>query len=308
MEKLKRIKVIAWIAISISAIFANIWAYWGINENFHEGWYNIRFWDNVLLMFFQYLLMPIGFMVLAFVAIRWNKVGAVCHLLLAGGAFYFFGGMHAGFFLVSLPLIGLSLLYWFGRIEKRKFAYLLVIGLPLIQIFGIGTFQAIRVANRYDDHNFEARFIKGNTVELIWAPTGPGWPDNGTSWFEAKSICAHLNEDGKTLSDKELDIWRLPSINEAVCSQVYHGHNAGGSWNNASGKALYKDQPDKESPLWNMHLKTIYWWTSTELNAKTSYIIVYNGGVWPRQKKLKVGYLNFRAVKEVKQKSLIKEN
>jgi hypothetical protein len=73
--------------------------------------------------------------------------------------------MHAGFFLVSLPLVGLSLLYWFGRIEKHKFAYLLLNGLPLIQILGIGTFQAIRLANRCDHHNFEADLIKGNAVE-----------------------------------------------------------------------------------------------------------------------------------------------
>jgi hypothetical protein len=297
MDKLNRSKVIAWIAVSISAIFANMWAYWGINENFHEGWYFVSFWNNVALMFGQYLLMPIAFMALAFVSIKWNKVGAICHLVLAVGAYFFFGGMKAGFFLIAMPLLGLAILYWFGRLQRRRFAYFLVLGLPLIQILGIGTFQAIRVANRYDDENMDSRLIKGNGVELIWAPQGPGWPDNGTSWLEAKRICAHLSADGKTLSDKELNIWRLPNINEAVGSMVYHGKNAGGIWNNVSKKASYKDQPDKESPLWNMHLKTIYWWTASEVNDKEAYIIVYNGGVWPRQKKLRVGYLNFRAVK-----------
>jgi hypothetical protein len=300
METLKRSKVIAWFAVTLSAVFANLWAYWGINENFHEGWYFQRFWENVLLMFGQYLLMPIGFMLLAVISIKWNKIGSICHLLLAGGALYFFGKMNAGFFLVAIPLIGLAVLYWFGRLQRRRLAYLLVIGLPLIQIFGIGTFHAVRVANRYNDNDFGARLIKGNGVELIWAPQGPGWPDNGTTWYEAKRICAHLNEDGKTLSEKELNLWRLPTINEAVCSMIYHGKSAGGVWNNVSKKATYKDQPDKESPLWNIHLKTIYWWTSTEVNDKESYIIVYNGGVWPRKKNLKANYLNFRAVKEVK--------
>ena len=291
-------KNVGWIAVCISAIFANLWAYWGINENFHEGWYFVSFWHNLLLMFGQYLLMPIGFMLLAFVSIKWNKVGAICHLCLAVGAYFFFSGMKAGFLLIALPMVGLALLYWFGKLQERRFAYFLVIGLPLIQILGIGTFLAIRVANRYDDGNFGSQLIKGNNVELVWAPQGPGWPDNGSSWLDAKRICAHLNADGKTLNDKELNIWRLPDINEAVGSMVYHGKNAGGIWNSVSKSASYKFQPDKESPLWNMHLKTIYWWTSSEVSDKEAYIIVYNGGVWSRQKKSRAGYLNFRAVKE----------
>lgn len=299
MEKLKRQKLIIWIAISLSAVFANFWAYWGINENFHEGWYCVSFWDNVLLMFVQYLLVPLGFMLLSVVSIRWSKVGSGLHMLLAIGSYFLFGKMKAGFFLVGVPLVGLALLYWFGKLEHRRLAYFLVMGLPLIQIFGIGTFHAIRVANRYNDNNFDIRQIQGNGVALIWAPQGPGWPDNGTSWYDAKKICAHLNSKGTALQNEELNIWRLPTVDEAVRSMVYHGNNAGGVWDSNSGKARYEFQPDKESPLWNIHLKTIYWWTSTEANQTNAYIIVYNGGVWPRWKKLKADYLNFRAVKGI---------
>lgn len=300
MEKLKRQRIIIWIAISISAVFANFWAYWGINENFHEGWYFVNFGDNVLLMFGQYLLMPICFMLLAVISIRWNKIGSLAHMVLAVGSYFLFGKMKAGFFFVAIPMAGLALLYWFGKLERRKLAYFLVIGLPLIQILGIGTFQGIRIANRYNDNKFESRLIEGNGVKLIWAPHGPGWPDNGTSWDNAKRICAHLNNDGSMLQNDELNIWRLPTVNEAVRSQIYHGNNAGGVWDSVARKATYKFQPDKESPLWNIHLKTIYWWTSTEVNEANAYIIVYNGGVWPRKKSLRAGYLNFRAVKEIK--------
>ena len=181
--------------------------------------------------------------------------------------------------------------------KKRKIAYLIVAGLPLLQIFGIGTFHYLRVINRYDDNNFNERLIKGNGIELVWAPQGPGWPDEGTTWSDAKNICAKLNEDGKTLNDSILKIWRLPTLNEAVRSMVHHGHNAGGVLDSISWKAAYTETPDKESPLWNLHLKTIYWWTSTEIDTKRAYIIVYDGGVWPRSKTLKAGYLNFRAVK-----------
>lgn len=297
MDPTKRKRTIGWVAVSISAIFANIWAYWGINENFHEGWYFISFWNNVLLMFGQYLLMPIGFMALAYVSIKWNKVGAVLHLLLAIGAYLLFGRSPAGFLLVAIPLVGLALLYWFGSLERRKLAYVLVLGFPIAQMFGIGTYHAIRVAQRVNDSNFEARSIQGNGVALTWAPRGPGWPDDGVTWASARSICAHLNEKGDSLSQSELNTWRLPTIDEAVRSSVYHGTNAGGVWDSVTKAATYKERPDKESPLWNMHLKTVYWWTSTEASEKEAYIIVYNGGVWPRTKTLRVGYLNFRAVR-----------
>lgn len=88
MVKLTRQKIIIWIAICASAVFANFWAYWGINENFHEGWYFVSFWDNVLLMFSQYLLMPLGFMLLGVVSIRWNKIGSLAHLVLAVASFF----------------------------------------------------------------------------------------------------------------------------------------------------------------------------------------------------------------------------
>lgn len=299
MEFSKRQKIIIWIAILTSSVFANLWAYWGINENFHEGWYYISFWDNVLLMFGQYLLLPLGFMLLACISIRWNKIGSLTHLLLAIGSFFFFGKLKAGFFLVAIPMAGLAILYWFGKLERRKLAYFLVIGLPLIQIFGIGSYHSIRISNRYNDNNFDARMIEGNGTSLIWAPQGPGWPDSGTTWFEASEICSHLNSNGTMVQKEKLNIWRLPTIAEAVRSSVCHGKNAGGVWDSIAGKVTYRLHPDKESPLWNIHLKTIYWWTSTEVNKTDAYIIVYDGGVWPRKKSQKAGYLNFRAVKEI---------
>jgi hypothetical protein len=167
MDTAKRKNIIAWISIGISALFANFWAFWGINENFHEGWYYVRFWDNVLMMFGQYLLMPIGFMILALVSIKWNKIGALLHLLLAVGAWFLFGEMDAGFFLVVLPLTGLAILYWFGVVGRKRLAYVLVIGLPLLQILGIGTFHAVHVAGRYNDGYFGIRLIQGNDVALI---------------------------------------------------------------------------------------------------------------------------------------------
>jgi len=299
MEKVRKQKMFAWIAILIATVFTNLWAFWGIVENFHEGWYFRSFWQNVAMMFGQYLLFPLVFMILTVVAIKWNRTGSILHLAVGIFVIWFFSGS-AGMFLFAIPLIALAILYWFGKLEKKKLAYVLVVGIPLLIVFGFGIFHGVRVAGRFNDDNFEARLIKGNGVDLIWAPQGPGWPDNGTNWSNAKNICAHLRSDGKTLSDSVLNIWRLPTIDEAVRSQVYHGSNAKGVWNEKTKTASYQNQPDKESPLWNMYVKTVYWWTSTEVNEKQAYIIVYDGGVWLRLKNLRPAYMNFRAVKEVK--------
>ena len=39
MKQLDKRQVIGWIAVAISTIITCFWAFWGIIENFHEGWY-----------------------------------------------------------------------------------------------------------------------------------------------------------------------------------------------------------------------------------------------------------------------------
>jgi len=290
---------IAWVAIAISAAFANLGTLWGIIANFHTGWYFESFRANILLMFGKYLLAPGFFTLAAVIAIRWRKCGAALHLLFAIGAYALFGGMKTGFWIVSASLAALGILYWLGTIANKKIAYILVLALPMLQIAGLGVYHGIRVASRFNDGEFGARKIEGNGISLIWAPQGPGWPDNGTSWEQANEICAHLSEDGKTIQKEALCLWRLPSVNEAVRSQVIHGQNAGGVWNEQIQKASYRLRPDKESPLWNSHRKTIYWWTSSETSLKKAFTIDYNGSVWPRMKNFRPEYLNFRAVRSV---------
>ena len=40
---------------------ACFWAFWGIIENFHEGWYFDSTWSNLAPMFGQYLSFMLGF-------------------------------------------------------------------------------------------------------------------------------------------------------------------------------------------------------------------------------------------------------
>ncbi len=225
------------------------------------------------------------------------------HILLAGGSIWFFSGASfsvlAG--MIVLPILALGLLYYFGEPQPKKWAYRLIIFVPLIIILAISIPLGIKVSQRINDQDFGARVVAGNDVTLVWAPRGPGWPDKGTSWEEAQRICTYLSEDGTQIMPEPQNIWRLPTVEEAVRSMMIHGQNAGGAWDPLEGKAEYARTPDKESPLWDVHSKVIYYWTAdtSARDDQRAYIIVYDGGVFDRMKSEGQGYLSFRAVKEV---------
>jgi hypothetical protein len=238
------------------------------------------------------------FMAATLVSISWPRLGGGLHAILALLAAWFFGAFTnpiALFF--TLPLVGIGALYWFGRPQPRKVAVWLVIGLPILTLTIFGTEPVLRVSQRIDDGNLQARLVQGNGVDLIWAPDGPGWPRTGADWYEAQQVCQHLDQDGLTSAPTPQHIWRLPTVDQAVRSSARHGQNSGGVWEAETAKVSYKMTPDKESPLWNTHSQVIYWWTATEVDEERAYIIVYDGKVWPRAKSFGPAYLGFRCVK-----------
>ena len=291
-------QMLGWIAVSLSTVITCAWAFWGITENFHEGWYYESLLSNLGLMLAQYLSPMLIFMGVTLASIYWSRFGGALHAILALLAIGFFNAFsNAATFLIILPLIGLGMLYWFGHPHPRKVAVNLAIGLPILTLIISGTLPAIRVSQRIDDGNLQVRLVHGNGVDLIWAPDGPGWPRIGTNWHEANRICQNLNEDGLTLASTPQGTWRLPTADEAVRSMAFHGHNSGGVWDAENAIATYKMPPDKESPLWNIHSQVIYWWTATEVDEEHAYIIVYDGKVWSRSKQFGPAYLGFRCVK-----------
>jgi hypothetical protein len=196
------------------------------------------------------------------------------------------------------PLVFMGLAYWFGQPRPRRWAVAAVVALPLITLLVCGAEPAYRVSGRLDDGDRSAQRIAENGVDLVWAPEGPGWPREGVPWDVAVRRCQFLAEDGTFLADSAQDVWRLPTIAEAVQSMQRHGRTCGGTWDVAGGVPSYERTPDKESPLWDVHSQVIYWWTATEVNDREALIIVYDGKVWPRPKRAHWGYLGFRAVKE----------
>ncbi len=298
-ESRNRRQLAGWLAVSLTTLITCFWAGWGIIENFHEGWYYESWLANTGLMFIQYLSPMLIFMGLTLITILWPRLGAGLYIAIALIALWFFNGFDdTAVFFIIMPLVGLAMLYWFGRIQSRRIATCLAVGLPFLTLIVCSVEPIYRVSTRVFDGNLGARDVQGNGVTLTWAPDGHGWPQSGMSWQEAQNVCSRLTEDGLTVTDESQNLWRLPSADEAVRSMARHGENSGGIWNMNSAEASYQIKPDKESPLWNVHSQVVYWWTATEIDANHAYIIAYDGQVWPRLKTFGPAYLGFRCVKQ----------
>lgn len=293
-------QILGWLAVGLSTLAACFWAFWGIIENFHEGWYYPSLWMNLAMMVAQYLLPMLLFVGAALVAIRWPRAGGGVHVAAALWAAWHFRGSAPVVVYVSIvgPLVLMGISYWLGRPQPRRWAVAAVVGCPLITLLICGAEPVYRVSGRWDDGNRGIRLVQGNDVQLIWAPEGPGWPNHGVTWHEALRRCRHLPADGLSLADTPQEVWRLPTVEEVVRCSCRHGRHAGGTWDAASGSARFQILPDKESPLWDVHSKIIYWWTGTEVDPDRALRISYNGHVMPLPKKVGYGYLGFRAVKE----------
>jgi len=249
-------------------------------------------------MIAQYLSPMLVIVAISVLTVYWPRLSLPIFGLLALLAVWFFRASPVAILMIVLPLVALAVLYHFGRPTPRAWALRCVIGLPLVTAVICGAYPGWLATHRVDDGNYGMRLIQGNGVDLIWAPAGPGWPLRGSSWNQAKQSCARLTADGGSLADTPQNLWRLPTVDDAVRSLVFRGSNAGGSWNGVLQRAHYRTTPDKDSPLWKVHSQVIYWWTGTEVGEQEAYYIAYNGFVLHASKRIAPDYLGFRCVCE----------
>jgi hypothetical protein len=289
--------ITGWLAVLASTGLSCFWAFWGSIENFHEGWYFREWWRNAGLAVVQYLPWMFLPMVAGLLALWKRSLGVIVHLLVAASAFWLFGGLRVGALYIAVPLAGLATLYAYGRPQPVRLAMRFLVVAPILTAVVSGAYPAYRVLTRPGTVDTSMRRIPGNSVDLVWAPEGPGWDTIGFSWFEAQRRCEYLTADGSVLAAASQRIWRLPTVDEVVRTMVFRGSNAGGSWDAASRKASYRVMPDKDAPLWHPYSPVIYWWTADEVGSERAFRVSFNGGVYTLPKRSARGYLGCRCVK-----------
>ena len=177
-----REQTMGWTAVVLSTFVASFWAWWGITDNFHEGWYFASFLQNVGWMLYRYMSPMIVFLFL----------GILSAAVAASGRTAAHPGRHPDPAVLSraeparhpimiIPLLILGVLYYRSSPPPFLHAVTIMAVFPILLTMVLAIEPVIRIMNRVNDGNPHARVIQGNGVVLVWAPEGPGWPDLPTS-------------------------------------------------------------------------------------------------------------------------------
>jgi hypothetical protein len=319
---MRKAMILGWVAVGIATLVSSLWAFFGIYETFHEGWYFKSLSQNLALTV-KYLAIMLVSVTLSLIALRWPRAGGSLYQLFGVGFSVWILATRKvlnltvvlGWLPSLLPVLVVGMLFWVGRPKPVSLAYKISLLLPLLVAVGFAIEPATRIAGRIDDGNRGLRIVQGNGVKLVWAPEGPGWPNpdpsdrtwvtqwRGPTWEEAQRVCRYLTADGTAIANTPQDIWRLPTVEELVRSMTRHGSNCGGVWNPISAEASYMTMPDKESPLWNPYSPIIYWWTASQPSSSQAFSVDFNGKVYKRNKESNLGSQTFRAVRTLRESS-----
>jgi hypothetical protein len=316
----------ALLMISVTAL----WVFWSFGELYWEGW-----WGPWYIRL-AYLIPGGACLLLTLVAFKWPRLGGWL-IILIGGAFTIWwsnGELRRliQLFPVSGMLVVIGVLFLLeGRHRRllrqsgwvpsdlwllRNARYILAIGLPALIAIGWSVYWLPIVLTRFDDGDRGARLIKGNALELVWAPEGPGWnwkqewggypswsrlalygmpplgfedkpglatPDATGADMTATGLCRYLSADGTTLKAQPQNVWRMPTIEEIIRSLTRDGENAGCVPQAADDSGRRRSDcsraADKETPLWAPDQSPIYYWAAEEHDAERAYYVGYNGAV-----------------------------
>jgi hypothetical protein len=223
-----------WVSVVMSTTIAAFWAVWGAAETFHEGWYHRELWRNVGLSIVQYFPAMLISMGAGLLAVWRPAAGVIVHAAGAAGAFWLFRHMPAGMNFVVWPLLALAGAYAYGRPEPRRWAFRLLITVPLLTALLAGAYPAWRVATRPAGVDTSMRRIAGNGVDLVWAPEGPGWDTMGFDWFEAKrrslpGVVTTAQQQSVTprFEVASIKLWQPPTTLHLVGLGDQRGHRRG---------------------------------------------------------------------------------
>ena len=161
--------VFGWVCVAVATLATSFLGFWGILENFHEGWHHSTLLLRIAFTF-AYLSFMFIFMLLSLVGVRWPWAGFVMFVGIALFSLWFFHASKATIQMLVAPATLLAVGFGVGRPTPKVWAYRLITLLPLATVLVVGIGPAIRVAARVDDGNRGMRHLNENGVDLIWAP------------------------------------------------------------------------------------------------------------------------------------------
>lgn len=164
------------VASVVLIAIAALWTFWGTAEMYHEGWFGR--WTNRL----PYLA-PIAVTVLpALLCFRRPVWGGLLLIGVGVAVFGFFDNAFVSGVAVLVAATGLVFV-WEGRarrsdgepLRRRDVRTAALLGLTTVIFVGVSAANLPIVLTRRDDGIRTERRIRGNGVDLVWAPEGPGW-------------------------------------------------------------------------------------------------------------------------------------
>lgn len=180
--------LIAYLLLLVSTLFA---AFWGIAEFFHEGWF------MPFTQFIYYMMPFLILMSLTLVGISSPRIGGI--LIIVGGAAFLFWRIYRlmalhyeirpSVWIPGLVIILTGVSFFLDGVFRKRYRYrkpttftfnacwkqILVVFLPVLLIFVVGTPMLIHNMNRMPLANYNEITIAGNGRTLTFAGDGPGW-------------------------------------------------------------------------------------------------------------------------------------
>lgn len=224
-----------------------LWAYWGVGEVFHEGWYPPY---TQIIFYFIPLLALLGITALC---IYFPLIGGI--LVVGGGILYLVLvvvrsrqqhiNLLPSFWDISAIVVIPGLLFISDYILKKRRKYseprravfknrwklVAAIGLSLILIIGVGTPLLIRNLGRIPLDNYDEVTVEGNGITLALAGDGPGW------YYSNKSPIEFGGEEYRAFSWNEIALYGKDPVG-------FEGKRYGPDYDGTRDSIYYATQED----------------------------------------------------------------
>jgi hypothetical protein len=148
---MNREQALGWTAIALSTTVASFWAWWGVTENFHEGWYYASFFQNVGWMLVRYMSPMIVFLVLGALAAAWPQVGGGLHILAGIMIPLLFARNLGAILIMVIPLLILGVLYYRSSPPPFIQALIVLVVVPALLAIVLAIEPVTRIMGRIDD-------------------------------------------------------------------------------------------------------------------------------------------------------------